>query len=114
MTEWPKVHDWKSCVLARVPRVRIPLSPPAKQEGSAHTGDPVAEGDGASICTSVCTPLDEADLERRIVDAELAGRVTVADALAKHLEKLRDDRARDASAAMTSLVDERARRERKR
>ena len=27
MTEWPKVHDWKSCVLARVPRVRIPLSP---------------------------------------------------------------------------------------
>ncbi len=28
MTEWPKVHDWKSCVLARVPRVRIPLSPP--------------------------------------------------------------------------------------
>jgi hypothetical protein len=27
MTEWPKVHDWKSCVPARVPRVRIPLSP---------------------------------------------------------------------------------------
>ncbi len=28
MTEWSKVHDWKSCVPARVPRVRIPLSPP--------------------------------------------------------------------------------------
>ena len=27
MTAWPKVHDWKSCVPARVPRVRIPLSP---------------------------------------------------------------------------------------
>src|ERR1700677_5107209 len=27
MTEWSKVHDWKSCVPARVPRVRIPLSP---------------------------------------------------------------------------------------
>jgi hypothetical protein len=27
MTEWPKVHDWKSCVRASVPRVRIPLSP---------------------------------------------------------------------------------------
>src|SRR6201981_2214348 len=27
MTERPKVHDWKSCVPARVPRVRIPLSP---------------------------------------------------------------------------------------
>jgi integrase len=30
MTEWPKVHDWKSCVPARVPRVRIPLSPQGK------------------------------------------------------------------------------------
>ena len=27
MTEWPKVHAWKACVLVRVPRVRIPLSP---------------------------------------------------------------------------------------
>ena len=27
MTEWPKVHDWKSCEPARVPRVRIPVSP---------------------------------------------------------------------------------------
>jgi hypothetical protein len=37
MTEWPKVHDWKSCVPARVPRVRIPLSPPAPSlsEGAA-------------------------------------------------------------------------------
>lgn len=28
MTEWPKVHDWKSCVRAIVPGVQIPLSPP--------------------------------------------------------------------------------------
>jgi hypothetical protein len=28
VTEWSKVHDWKSCVPARVPRVRIPPSPP--------------------------------------------------------------------------------------
>ena len=27
MSEWSKVHDWKSCVPERVPRVRIPLSP---------------------------------------------------------------------------------------
>ena len=27
MTEWPKVHAWKACVLVRVPWVRIPLSP---------------------------------------------------------------------------------------
>ena len=28
MTEWSKVHDWKSCVRATVPGVRIPSSPP--------------------------------------------------------------------------------------
>jgi hypothetical protein len=28
VTEWSNVHDWKSCVLERVPRVRIPPSPP--------------------------------------------------------------------------------------
>jgi hypothetical protein len=27
VTEWPKVHDWKSCVRVTVPRVRIPPSP---------------------------------------------------------------------------------------
>ena len=27
VTERPKVHDWKSCVRATVPRVRIPPSP---------------------------------------------------------------------------------------
>ena len=27
VTEWSKVHDWKSCVPATVPRVRIPPSP---------------------------------------------------------------------------------------
>ena len=27
MTERPKVHDWKSCVPGRAPRVQIPLSP---------------------------------------------------------------------------------------
>ena len=26
VTEWLKVHAWKACVLARVPRVRIPSS----------------------------------------------------------------------------------------
>jgi hypothetical protein len=28
MSEWFKEHAWKACVLERVPRVRIPLSPP--------------------------------------------------------------------------------------
>ena len=38
MTERSKVHDWKSCVLVRVPRVQIPLSPsspPAPASGAA-------------------------------------------------------------------------------
>jgi hypothetical protein len=28
MAEWFKAHAWKVCVLSKVPRVRIPLSPP--------------------------------------------------------------------------------------
>ena len=28
MAEWFKVHAWKVCVLLKVPRVRIPVSPP--------------------------------------------------------------------------------------
>jgi hypothetical protein len=32
---------------------------------------------------------DEAELERRMVDAELAGRPTVADALARRLDAVR-------------------------
>src|SRR5690606_38918458 len=34
VTERPKVHDWKSCVRATVPRVRIP-PPPQKMEKPA-------------------------------------------------------------------------------
>ena len=36
MTEWSKVHDWKSCVaFIASPRVRIPLSPPDPEYGGA-------------------------------------------------------------------------------
>ena len=28
MAEWFKAHAWKVCVLSKVPRVRIPVSPP--------------------------------------------------------------------------------------
>ena len=28
MAEWLKAHAWKVCVLSKVPRVRIPVSPP--------------------------------------------------------------------------------------
>ena len=28
MAEWFKVHAWKVCVPLKVPRVRIPVSPP--------------------------------------------------------------------------------------
>jgi hypothetical protein len=39
VTEWPKVHDWKSCVPARVPRVRIPPSPlvPTEQRAARES-----------------------------------------------------------------------------
>ncbi len=31
--EWPNRHDWKSCVSLRIPRVRIPPSPPKISRG---------------------------------------------------------------------------------
>ena len=31
MAEWFKAHAWKVCVPSRVPRVRIPVSPPLIQ-----------------------------------------------------------------------------------
>ena len=32
MAEWFKAHAWKVCVLSKVPRVRIPVSPPLNYE----------------------------------------------------------------------------------
>ena len=32
MAEWFKAHAWKVCVLLKVPRVRIPVSPPKVQK----------------------------------------------------------------------------------
>jgi hypothetical protein len=43
VTERPKVHDWKSCVSERVPRVRIPPSPrvaSAWRAGEPRAGTP--------------------------------------------------------------------------
>ncbi len=66
MTEWSKVHDWKSCVPARVPRVRIPLSPPKKIEGSWGDGGRGDAGVEGAVCTPVCTPLEPEVLEAAI------------------------------------------------
>ena len=44
----------------------------------------------------------EADLERRIVEAELAGRTTIADVLARRLEAHRAARAAGNVVAITS------------
>ena len=105
MTEWPKVHDWKSCVGASRPRVRIPLSPPKKTGTYGSQATPKRQGVAGRVCTSVCTPPSIEEIERRIVEAELAGRRTVADALACRLDALR---ARD-SVAIVDLSEERRR-----
>jgi hypothetical protein len=36
VAEWSNVHDWKSCESARVPRVRIPPSPPLSSNNEAR------------------------------------------------------------------------------
>ena len=38
MSEWLKEHAWKACVFERVPRVRIPLSPPLNPNNQAGYG----------------------------------------------------------------------------
>ena len=32
VAEWFKAHAWKVCVLLKVPRVRIPVSPPTSKK----------------------------------------------------------------------------------
>ena len=39
MAEWFKAHAWKVCVLLKVPRVRIPVSPPLEVNKSLNTID---------------------------------------------------------------------------
>ncbi len=78
MTEWPKVHDWKSCELARVPRVRIPLSPPVNSSGSCEAADVAGTDEGGSVCTSVCTP-PSADVVRAAIDRLTHALSTAAD-----------------------------------
>ena len=38
MAEWFKAHAWKVCVLLKVPRVRIPVSPPQKLKNPLKKG----------------------------------------------------------------------------
>ena len=53
---------------------------------------------------SVRTPPDEAELERLIVDAEIAGRRTVADALADRLAAIRAGRAGSSGRRQDELI----------
>ena len=57
MTEWLKVHAWRACVLERVPRVRIPLSPPGFPSygcGRRGFGEPRQARNGATVAFDPC------------------------------------------------------------
>jgi hypothetical protein len=56
----------KSVVPVRVPRVRIPCSPPEKQGRSSAAPAGREAGEGSAICTAICSPLDEATLKAAI------------------------------------------------
>ena len=113
MTEWPKVHDWKSCELARVPRVRIPLSPltiPDSYDADGIGGD---AGVGDSVCTSVCTPpcqeaVLEAAIHRLTAALGTASDEVIADLVAER-RALREELRllREGSAGMVHLDDKR-------
>src|ERR1700722_13260545 len=98
--------SWKSCVGASRPRVRIPLSPPKETGTYGSQATPNRDGVAGRVCTSVCTPPSIEELERRLVEAELAGRRIVADALACRLESY----ALAINVAIVDLGEERRRR----
>jgi len=68
--------------------------PPVNTSPEAHVS-PALDGPGRHVANAVANAPDpvEADLMARIVRAELEGRTTVADALARHLEAHRAARA---------------------
>ena len=53
MSEWSKVHDWKSCVPEMVPRVRIPLSP-SRELCKRGFSNPVRSGRKQRQINSFC------------------------------------------------------------
>ena len=58
---WSKAHDWKSCILGIVSRVRIPLSAPTKKApfmGAFFVGKMQREGfDGRVLAKATVRPL---------------------------------------------------------
>jgi hypothetical protein len=60
-----------------VPGVRIPSPPPIKQGVSEQAESPYERGVTGAVCTSVCTPLDEATLLAAI--ARLTAALTTVD-----------------------------------
>src|SRR4051812_5017647 len=62
VTERPKVPDSKSGVPARVPRVRIPLSPPRRNRAAAH---PRKRSGGFRVCGARSTSSTKGRRSRR-------------------------------------------------
>jgi hypothetical protein len=112
----------KTGELVRVPWVRIP-PPPLVDSGSYDESDPEGtDGGPGSVCTSVCTPLDEATLEAAIARLTIA-LATAADddipelvaerrALREELHALRQGNADvfDEQAICADVVDLNAKR----
>ena len=78
------------------PQVRPELPPEGERSTGKQAVPAPAAGHPAGAIVDQRGPgkteVDEADIERRMVAAELAGRTTVADALARQLEALRAER----------------------
>jgi hypothetical protein len=72
--------------------VRVQQSEPAKKPSESKSSSGREAGATAAVCTSVCTTPEERELEHRIVAAELDGRKTVADVLARELDNFRGRR----------------------
>lgn len=84
MAEWFKAHAWKACVLERVPRVRIPVSPPAMHAADvccsfALAGGPSFESGSWQIVCFVLLHLSSR-FQAEITDIKRLVRLQVFDA----------------------------------
>jgi hypothetical protein len=108
MTERPKVPDSKSGVPVRVPGVRIPFSPPAKQADPSNLTAANDEAESSPFAPRL-HPLSEADLESAIAgvtralgavdDPELAAELVAERRVMR--EELRE--LREAAAGVVRL-----------
>ena len=108
VTEWPKVHDWKSCVPARVPRVRIPPSPQRIQRVTQGVGQFRGRNelprDESARARLRLTDVVETALARALTLAAENKRWDIVEKIAAELHARRTDRVNVNTTAWSQIA----------